>query len=248
MLSAASTEGTPMKLSVPACMSLTAVYIDTAGFLALQGLFAEHVTVNFVTLVATLALGTAGTVPALRALPVFCAVGVLTRLIAYWLPKAGLPILRTMLSLQFARLVAGAAVANSTGPDMSADGVPALVTGLFLVCAMAIQNAAPRIHLANAPPTTLMSWTTTQIMIDRADLCRAVPPEARLAITSRMSKMLANVAAFALGCAAGAVLYSRIVRWCFVVPRILAFLPFVMRATREHAADPVLGAHAGPQA
>jgi uncharacterized membrane protein YoaK (UPF0700 family) len=37
-----------------------------------------------------------------------------------------------------------------------------------LVAAMAIQNAAHRIHLGSAPPSTVM--TTTQIMIDLADM------------------------------------------------------------------------------
>ena len=43
-----------MKLTVPACMSVNAGYVDTAGFLALQGLFTAHVTGNFVTLGAAL--------------------------------------------------------------------------------------------------------------------------------------------------------------------------------------------------
>lgn len=45
---------------VPLLLSLNAGYVDTAGFLALQGLFTAHVTGNFVTLGATVALGTSG--------------------------------------------------------------------------------------------------------------------------------------------------------------------------------------------
>jgi uncharacterized membrane protein YoaK (UPF0700 family) len=45
-------------LLLPLALSLTAGYVDTAGFLALQGLFTAHVTGNFVTLGASLALGT----------------------------------------------------------------------------------------------------------------------------------------------------------------------------------------------
>ncbi|MDU6748154.1 MAG: DUF1275 family protein, partial [Bradyrhizobium sp.] len=43
---------------VPLLLSVNAGYVDTAGFLALQGLFTAHVTGNFVTLGAALALGT----------------------------------------------------------------------------------------------------------------------------------------------------------------------------------------------
>ncbi len=65
---------------VPLLLSVNAGYVDTAGFLALQGLFTAHVTGNFVTLGAALALGTSGAVAKLLALPVFCAVVIATRL------------------------------------------------------------------------------------------------------------------------------------------------------------------------
>ena len=55
---------------LPLVLSLNAGYVDTAGFLALQGLFTAHVTGNFVTLGASLVLGTSGAVAKLLALPV----------------------------------------------------------------------------------------------------------------------------------------------------------------------------------
>ena len=51
----------PPRLTVtplPLLLSLNAGFVDTAGFLALQGLFTAHVTGNFVTLGASLVLGT----------------------------------------------------------------------------------------------------------------------------------------------------------------------------------------------
>ncbi len=222
-----------MKFTTPVCLSLNAGYVDTAGFLALQGLFTAHVTGNFVTLGAALVLGSSGALAKLLALPVFCVVIIVTRLFAQSLPRLGLPILRTMLSLQLVLLVVGAVMAIRTGASGKGDDLASIVTGMVLVSAMAIQNAASRIHLASAPPTTLMTGTTTQIMIDVADLIRGLPPEAKAAATARMSKMFANVAAFALGCAGGAVLYSQLGMWCFAVPPILAAVPILMNDTKE---------------
>src|SRR4051794_31144571 len=47
---------------LPLLLSLNAGFVDTAGFLALQGLFTAHVTGNFVTLGASLVFGTSGAV------------------------------------------------------------------------------------------------------------------------------------------------------------------------------------------
>src|ERR1700742_1126982 len=82
--------------AVPLLLSLNAGFVDTAGFLALQGLFTAHVTGNFVTLGAALVLGTSGALANLLALPVFCMVVVASRMFSFALPRMGLPILRTM--------------------------------------------------------------------------------------------------------------------------------------------------------
>ena len=222
-----------MKFNIPAFLSLNAGYVDTAGFLALQGLFTAHVTGNFVTLGAALVLGGSGILAKLLALPVFCAVILVTRLLAPALPRLGLPVLRTMLSLKLVLLTAGAAMAMWIGPVRDASQPAAVVTGMLLVAAMAIQNAISRFHLGTAPPTTLMTGTTTQMMIDIADLLRGLPDEPRAAAKARLGRMGANVGAFALGCAAGALLFSLFKMGCFVVPPLLAVVPLLMDDTRE---------------
>ena len=218
-----------VKPSVPLLLSLNGGYVDTAGFLALQGLFTAHVTGNFVTLGASLALGTSGALAKLLALPVFCVVIVVTRLASFALPPMGLPVLRTMLSLKVLLLILGAVMAIHYGPFPDGDSRSAIATGMVLVAAMAIQNAAHRIHLGSAPPSTLMTGTTTQIMIDLADRLRGLPAETAAATRLRMKRMVEAVIIFALGCAAAALLFTLVGEWCFVVPPVVALASLLSR-------------------
>jgi uncharacterized membrane protein YoaK (UPF0700 family) len=68
---------------------------------------------------------------------------------------------------------------------------------MVLVAAMAIQNTVHRIYLGSAPPSTLMTGTTTQVMIDLADLI--LQSDAKGRPNSRLKTMAANVLVFALG-------------------------------------------------
>jgi uncharacterized membrane protein YoaK (UPF0700 family) len=169
------------------------------------------------------------------AMPILLSVNagyVVTRWVSYGLPARGLPILRTMLTLKVALLAAAAALAVRFGPFSNSDSLPALATRLTLVSAMAIQNAAQRIYLGSSPPTTLMTGTTTQIMIDVADLMRNLPPDKKNAARARLARMTASVLAFALGCADAALFYSRISTFCFLFPPLLGLgtLAFRMAA------------------
>jgi uncharacterized membrane protein YoaK (UPF0700 family) len=213
-------------------MSLNAGFVDTAGFLALQGLFTAHVTGNFVTFGAAMVLGTSGGLAKLLALPVFCLVVVSTRIFSFFLPAIGLPIFRSMLAIKVILLAVGGACAVYFGPFTQGDSWQAIATGMTLVAAMAIQNAAHRIHLSTEPPSTLMTGTTTQIMIDVADVLRGAPADTLNAARPRLGKMAASVAAFALGCAGGACLYATLGTWCFVLPPLIA-LPAVFLASAE---------------
>ncbi len=207
---------------LPTILSINAGYVDTAGFLALHGLFTAHVTGNFVTIGAALVLGTSGITAKLLALPVFCVVVMLARLLRYGLIAQGVAVLRTLLLIMLLLLIAAALMALRFGPFGAGDSASGTLTGMTLVAAMAIQNALHRVHLAGAPPSTLMTGTTTQIMLDIADRIHGVPAEQKSAINTRLARMMAAVLAFAVGCAAGALLYAFVGMWCFVVPAILA--------------------------
>ncbi|NPU12479.1 DUF1275 domain-containing protein [Bradyrhizobium sp. 83002] len=213
---------------VPLLLSVNAGYVDTAGFLALQGLFTAHVTGNFVTFGAALALGTSGAIAKLLALPVFCVVVIATRLTGTLLSRRWSRAFEILIAVKLVLLVLGAALAIHFGPFHNGDSHEAILTGMVLVAAMAIQNAVHRIHLPTSPPSTLMTGTTTQVMIDIADRIyvgdkgQAPPP-------GRLVQMAVNVAAFALGCGAAALLFVRLGSWCFVIPPVVAALTLVAR-------------------
>lgn len=222
---------------LPLVLSLNAGYVDTAGFLALQGLFTAHVTGNFVTLGASLVLGTSGAVAKLLALPVFCLVVILARLLSSALLRRRLPALKVVLGVKFALLLIGAVLAIHFGPFTNGDAGPAVFTGMVLVAAMAIQNAAHRIHLGSAPPSTLMTGTTTQVMIDLADMLQGPKPDAG-APESRLARMSINIVAFAVGCAGAALLYAKFSVWCFIVPPLLASVSLFLRAGAADVGKP----------
>jgi uncharacterized membrane protein YoaK (UPF0700 family) len=210
-----------MKPSLPTLLSFNGGYVDTAGYIALQGLFTAHVTGNFVTIGSALVFGTSGVIAKLLALPVFCAVIIITRLASILLPH-GRSALHTILTVKLVLLVLGAYLAIRLGPFVNGDAWPSILTGMTLVSAMAIQNAVHRIHLGSTPPTTLMTGTTTQLMIDVADAIHGLSPDTRIATLSRLRRMGMAVIAFAVGAAAAAFFFSRLGTWCFVVPPIVA--------------------------
>jgi uncharacterized membrane protein YoaK (UPF0700 family) len=218
-----------MRLSLAGVLGLNAGYVDAAGYLALKGLFTAHVTGNFVTLGAALVLGTSGALAKLLALPVFCAVIVVTRLVAFRLEARGHRALRTMLILQTVLLAAAALVAARFGPFGNVDGAPALTVGMTLVSAMAIVNAAQRIHLPKSPPFTIMTGNTTQIMIDLADWLAHRHAELAPEVRTRMRRMATSVLIFATGCAGGALVYAWIGTWSFCVSVLLALATLLMR-------------------
>jgi uncharacterized membrane protein YoaK (UPF0700 family) len=215
-----------MKPSLPVLLSVNGGYVDSAGFLALQGLFSSHVTGNFVTLGASLVLGTTGVVAKLIALPLFCVVVALVRVLGYALAPHTRSQLRVLLGVQLALLLTAAALAVRLGPFPNGDVWPALLTGMTLVSAMAVQNAAQRLYLGAMPPTTIMTGNTTQAMIDVMDLLRGLP--AADPGRQRLANMAANILAFALGCASAARLFVCLKMWCFAVPPLVGLLAILM--------------------
>jgi uncharacterized membrane protein YoaK (UPF0700 family) len=219
--------GSPTAIS--ALLSFNGGFVDTAGFLGLQGLFVAHVTGNFVTLGAALVHGSHGIIGKVLALPEFVIVIVLARLAGMALRARQLPVLRILLSAKVALLFSFFLLAVVFGPFPDSNTPAALLTGFAGIAAMALQNALQRVHLPSLPPSTLMTGTTTQATIDAVDLLTGVAPEQRAAIRARFGKLISAILYFAGGCALAAILYALIGFWCLAVPVIVALAAAVMR-------------------
>jgi len=198
-------------------LSFNGGYVDTAGFLGLQGLFTAHVTGNFVTLGATLVMGTHGAIAKILALPEFILVVALARVAGTALTVADRPVVRILFSAQALLLLAFFLLAVGCGPFPDSDAPMALLTGFAGIAAMAIQNAVQRVHLGHLPPSTLMTGNTTQATIDLMDLIRGMPPEKAPEIRARFQRMLYSILWFAAGCGISAALYAWVGLWSLAV-------------------------------
>jgi len=193
------------------------------------------VTGNFVMIGDALANGSAGILSKLLALPMFCLTILALQSVALRLSAAPDRALRAMLAAKFLLLTAAATAAIWFGGFPDADGWPVIIVGMLLVAAMAVQNAAHRIHLASSPPSTLMTGTTTQIMLDVANLFYAAAPDRPEAVKPRLMKLGVAVLAFALGCALAALAFVGLGVWCFVLPPILTLVGIALHRPEPKA-------------
>src|ERR1700750_277281 len=117
-----------MRKHLPGLRSFNGGFLDTAGFLGLQGLFTAHVTGNFVTLGAALVFGTHGVIAKLLALPEFVVVVALARLAGEALRKRDMDALRPLLIAKVLFLSAFFVLAVTFGPFPDSDAPLELVT------------------------------------------------------------------------------------------------------------------------
>jgi uncharacterized membrane protein YoaK (UPF0700 family) len=128
-------------------------------------------------------------------------------------------------------LIAATVLAVRFGPFKDGDSGLAMATGLTLVAAMAIQNAAHRIDLGATPPSTVLTGTTTQLMIDVADAIGGLPAAKRDSTRQRMHAMGVAVVTFGSGAALAAFLFHTVGTWCFAVAPTVALVTRML-ATR----------------
>jgi uncharacterized membrane protein YoaK (UPF0700 family) len=209
---------------LPSVLSITAGSVDVIGFLSLGGLFTAHITGNLVILAVHYVTGRFGELGPLLSVPVFVAVLGLVALTfgASERPRASR---RALLVLHAFLLAAFLGIGVWLGPFNNADSGPAVCVGMLGVSAMATQNALVRLVLPGSPTTAVMTTNTTQLTIDLATLIRKrAGPEERAKVRKGASATFPPVLGFIIGCASGALLYTRLGFSALALPLILAIL------------------------
>ncbi|VVE02031.1 permease [Pandoraea morbifera] len=202
-------------------LAFVAGYIDVVGFIALFGLFTAHVTGNFVMIGVQLVAAThVGVFAKLMALPVFVIFVALVKLIVQAFSRTDRRPLRLLLCMQTALLLGFMFVGMAAQPIVSADAPLAILSGMFGVAALAIQNALGRLVLSDLAPTTIMTGNTTQIVIDMVELASGNCGDDKAA-RARLRKMLPALAAFAVGAVFGGFAYHGAGFWCVLLPVVL---------------------------
>lgn len=202
---------------VAALLSFNGGFVDTAGFLGLNGLFTAHVTGNFVTLGHALVEGSHGIIGKILALPEFVGVIALARLAGIALRARNLPARPILLTVKVMLLATFFGLAVGFGPFPDANTPVALLTGFAGIAAMAMQNAVQRVHMANMPPSTMMTGSTVQATIDAVDLAIGTTPEQTAPVRFRFSRLALTIGSFAVGCAVSATMYVFVGFWCLAL-------------------------------
>lgn len=213
---------------VASLLAFNGGFVDTTGFLGLNGLFTAHVTGNFVTLGHALVSGSHGILGKILALPEFIAVIALARLAGIALRARKLPDRPILLTIKVLFLAAFFGLAVGFGPFPDASTPAALLTGFAGIAAMAMQNAVQRVHMANMPPSTMMTGSTVQATIDAVDLVTGTTPELTAPVRFRFSRLALTISSFAVGCATAAVLYMHVGFWCLALTVVVGILASVI--------------------
>lgn len=213
------------ELWATAILSWVAGFVDTAGFLRLNGLFTAHVTGNLVVAGAELAGATEKAVwVRLAVIPIFVLAVILTSVLAR--TRSSRP--SGLLWLEMAALLGFALVGIALVPphQQPVNDLTMFIVGSVGVFAMGIRNALMREALPTLAPTTVMTGNLTQFVIasTRLYLIRdynqtaASPQEQEIRQTA--TKFASTLGGFVLGAAFGAFFMQTIGFWSILLPAI----------------------------
>jgi len=223
-------------LGITTLLAFNGGFVDTAGFLGLHGLFVAHVTGNFVTLGAALVNGSYGVVNKILALPEFVIIVALARLAGHGLRGTDLSTARMLFAIKVGLLLAFFLLAVIYGPFDDGDSPTALLTGFAGIAAMAMQNAVQRVHMADMPPSTVMTGTTVQATMDAVDLLTNWHPAQRAQTSVRFRRLCLSLFSFAIGCATAALLYAFVGFWCLALTVLVGTLTAAMQPREQKEA------------
>jgi uncharacterized membrane protein YoaK (UPF0700 family) len=211
-------------------LAFTSGFVDTLSFIALFGLFAAHVTGNFVLIATSIAEFRHGLWIKLIAIPVFLLAAVLTRLYIIRRERHALDAASHVMLAQAGLLAVFMAVAVYHTPFKHHEDFGAILTGLLAASAMAVQNTAARTFLSGLPPTTVMTGNMIQVIVDLVDIAHGHGPlDVKRARLAKLGPMLL---AFIAGTMLGAVGYVTAGFYALILP-IVAVAGLAMRV-RPH--------------
>jgi uncharacterized membrane protein YoaK (UPF0700 family) len=225
------TKDTPLgPVPTMSLLAFTSGFVDTLSFIALFGLFAAHVTGNFVLIATSIAEFRHGLWIKLIAIPVFLLAAVLTRLYIIRRERHALDAASHVMLAQAGLLAVFMAVAVYHTPFKHHEDFGAILTGLLAASAMAVQNTAARTFLSGLPPTTVMTGNMIQVIVDLVDIAHGHGPlDVKRARLAKLGPMLL---AFIAGTMLGAVGYVTAGFYALTVP-IVAVAGLAMRV-RPH--------------
>jgi uncharacterized membrane protein YoaK (UPF0700 family) len=200
-------------------LAFTSGFVDTLSFIALFGLFAAHVTGNFVLIATSIAEFRHGLWIKLIAIPVFLLAAVLTRLYIIRRERHALDAASHVMLAQAGLLAVFMAVAVYHTPFKHHEDFGAILTGLLAASAMAVQNTAARTFLSGLPPTTVMTGNMIQVIVDLVDIAHDHGPlDVKRARLAKLGPMLL---AFIAGTMLGAVGYVTAGFYSLIVPIVI---------------------------
>lgn len=205
-------------------------YVDTAGFLGLNGLFTAHVTGNLVVAGSEIA-GAGGEAVWVRlaVIPVFIAAVALTTVLSRL--RVGGAAHFLMLEAVLLLLFALVSVRLIPHGQHKVDPTTMFLSGAIGVFALGIQNGLMREKLGKLTPTTIMTGNLTQFTIDAAALLvLLVRPMAENAAAerqearARLQRFGGTLLGFIAGAACGAYFMRAIGFWALLLPALAALL------------------------
>lgn len=193
-----------MHIASRTLLAFSAGLVDTATFVHLDGLFAAHVTGNFVVFAAALARGLdPSDYTKLLTFPVF-VLAVAAGTLVHGPSEARPALLQRLLGLELLLLAAGAGLAGGASVTLGTTELGAVdhAVAFLLVLAMGFQNAVHR--FVPGPMSTVMTGNVSAFaagLVGRFTVSRSGRRDA--AGSARVSGLL--IGGFAAGCLVGAL-------------------------------------------
>jgi uncharacterized membrane protein YoaK (UPF0700 family) len=197
-------------------LAFTSGFVDTLSFVALFGLFAAHVTGNFVLIATSLAEFRHGLWIKLLVVPMFVFAAVLTRFYIIRRERYERDAAAHVMLGQVALLAAFMVAAVYHSPFDHHEDPGAFLTAMLAASAMAIQNTAARTFLSGLPPTTVMTGNLIQVIVDMVDIAHG---HGNLgAKRARLAKLGPMLLSFIAGTLLGAVGYVTVGFYSLIIP------------------------------